>query len=247
MRQRDRRIGTLRSSIITYRHPTRLIHKSSSARGEIDTVIRNSRRVAAVAIAGALAAVPAVSACGAGEEPQSAAPTQLTEGVNVTTPNGVAVRNLFILGPLPGQRLPAGSAATVYASMVNNSTDQQPDRLIAVTAPGAAQTGQIQTGAVNLPYQQLVRLGTSSAGMTLPVVTLQALTAQLAGGESIKLVLQFERAGTLQATVPVVPREGNYATYAPAPNPTPSASPRATRTGGASTGQSGAASASPSP
>jgi copper(I)-binding protein len=187
-------------------------------------VIRDKRRVVAVAIAGALAIAPAVSACGAGREPQTAAPTQLTEGVNVTTKNGMAVRNLFVLGPAPGQQLPAGSATAVYAYMVNNSTDGRPDRLISVTAPGTAQSAQIQGGAINLPYQQLVRLGTADpTGLTTPLVTLQNLTAPLTGGEPIKLTLQFERSGALEATVLVVPRSGSYATYAPAPTITPSA------------------------
>jgi copper(I)-binding protein len=201
-------------------------------------VIRNSRRMVVVAIAGAFAVAPAVSACGAGEEPQTAEPTQLTEGVNVTTKNGVAVRDLFVLGPEPGQQLAAGSAATVYASVVNNSTDGQPDRLIAVAAPGVAQTGQIQGGAVNLPYQRLVRLGVQApTGVTTPLLTLQGLTAPLTGGEPIKLTLQFERSGSLQVTVPVVPRNGSYITYAPpsppSPSPTqsaPSGSPTPTET-----------------
>jgi hypothetical protein len=203
-------------------------------------VIRNSRRMVAIAIAGAFALAPAVSACGAGAEPESAAPTQLTEGVNVTTRNGVAVRDLFVLGPEPGRQLATGSATTVYASVINNSTDGRPDRLIAIAAPGTAQAGQIEGGAINLPYQRLVRLGVQSpAGVTTPLLTLQGLSVPLGGGEPIKLTLQFERSGTLEATVPVVPRNGSYLTYAPAaPSPSPS---------GPSPSGSPAGSASPAP
>jgi len=189
----------------------------------------------AVAIAGAFAVLPAVSACGAGNDPQTAKPTQLTEGVNLTTKNGVAVRNLFVLGPPSGQQLATGSAATVYGSVVNDSSDGQPDRLIGIAAPGAAQGGQIQGGAIDLPYQSLVRLGMATqAGFTSPLLTLQSLTTPLTGGETIQLTLQFERAGALQAPVPVVARDGDFTTYAPAPakpsapapaTPTPSATP----------------------
>jgi hypothetical protein len=130
-----------------------------------------------------------------------------------------------VLGPESGRQLAVGSAATVYGSVVNNSTDGQPDRLIAVSAPGIAQTGQIQGGSVNLPYQRLVRLGVQApTGVTTPLLTLQGLTTPLTGGQPIKLTLQFERSGTLQATVPVVPRNGSYITYAPPAAPvTPTA------------------------
>lgn len=190
---------------------------------------RYSRRMVAVGIAGALAVIPAVSACGAGNDPQTASPTQLTEGVNVTTKNGVAVRNLFVLGPPPGQQINPGSAATLYGTVVNDSTDAQADRLIGISAPGVAQTTQIQGGGIDLPYQRLVRLGVASqAGITTPLVILQGLATPLNGGESINLTLQFEKAGALQAAVPVVPRDGYYTTYAPAPVVTPSATQSAT-------------------
>jgi copper(I)-binding protein len=193
-------------------------------------VSRYSRRMVAVGIAGALAIIPAVSACGAGEDPQTAQPTQLTEGVNVTTKNGVAVRNLFVLGPPPGQQINPGSAATVYATVVNDSPDGRADRLVGISAPGVAQTAQIKGGGIDLPYQRLVRLGVaSSAGITTPLITLQGLAAPLSGGESINLTLQFENAGALPVAVPVVPRDGYYTTYAPAPAvTTPTATPSAT-------------------
>jgi copper(I)-binding protein len=183
--------------------------------------------MAAVGIAGALAIVPAVSACGAGNDPQTARPTQLTEGVNVTTENGVAVRNLFVLGPVPGQQL--SSAATVYGAVVNDSKDGQADRLVGISAPGVAQAAQIQGGGIDLPYQRLVRLGVASpTGITMPLIVLQNLTTPLSGGESVNLTLQFEKAGALEAAVPVVPMDDYYTTYAPAPVPTPSAPPTPT-------------------
>lgn len=208
-------------------------------------MIRYSRRMVAVGIAGALAIIPAVSACGAGNDPQTARPTQLTEGVNVATKSGVAVRNLFVLGPPPGQQINAGSAATVYAAVVNDSSDGQPDRLVGISAPGVAQTAQIQGGGIDLPYQRLVRLGVASpAGITTPLIVLQGLATPLSGGESINLTLQFEKGGALQVAAPVVPRDGAYTTYAPAPVSTPTPAPSATEVA-PSAGESPAATAGP--
>jgi copper(I)-binding protein len=114
-------------------------------------VSRISRRV--VAVAGVLAAAPVLSACGAGMHPQTALPSQLTEGVNIEA-GDVYVRNLFVLGPQPGQRLTAHGDAPVYMAIVN--TGQTPDRLVGVDAPGLAGTAQIANGSINLPPTTLV-------------------------------------------------------------------------------------------
>lgn len=119
---------------------------------------RISRR--AVAVAGVLAVAPVVSACGAGKHPQTALPTQLTEGVNVKA-GTVYVRNLFVLGPPPGQRLAAGGDAPVYAAIVN--TGQTPDRLTEVDAPNLAAPVKV---SINLPPTTLVT--TNQAVTTTP-------------------------------------------------------------------------------
>jgi copper(I)-binding protein len=182
-------------------------------------VIRNSCRVAVLAVAGAFALAPTITGCGAGQEPQTAKPTQLTEGVNVATKSGVEVRNLFVLGPDPGQKLTPGASAPVYAFMVNNSTDNQPDRLIAVGSP-AFQQGAQPAGGIGLPVREPVQLGAQSAGQPAQPVVLSGLTKTLLGGESIELTLRFQRGGDITMLVPVVPHGGAYATY-PAVTPTP--------------------------
>jgi copper(I)-binding protein len=56
---------------------------------------------------------------------------------------------------------------------------------------------------------------------------LKGLTRAFSGGETVRVTLAFQRAGTITLDVPVVPRNGYYATYAPAPAaPTPSATPQ---------------------
>ncbi|MCO5993210.1 RAD23 family protein [Actinoallomurus rhizosphaericola] len=129
---------------------------------------RNRRRAVAMAIAGAFAVAPLVSACGAGQHPQSVLPTRLTEGVNASVGH-VDVRNAFVLGPDPGQRLPQGANAPFYAYIVDKAGS---DRLVGVDAPGVAQSVQIAGGGIDLPSNQLISLnpqsGSRPAGVPTP-------------------------------------------------------------------------------
>lgn len=95
-------------------------------------MIRYSRRTAVLAVAAAVASAPVISACGAGREPQTALPTQLTEGVNASVPVGdatpqVDIRNMFVLGPLPDQTIPAGGQSRVplYGVLINQEGDRK--------------------------------------------------------------------------------------------------------------------------
>ena len=103
-------------------------------------MIRNSRRVAALAVAGAVAIAPVISGCGAGSEPQSAAPTQLTEGVNVTVPKDkpesaqIDIRNMFLLGPKPDMAFGQGSSLPLYATIINQ-VKGRPDKLVSIASP----------------------------------------------------------------------------------------------------------------
>ncbi|MBO2454825.1 hypothetical protein J4573_47600 [Actinomadura barringtoniae] len=262
---------------------------------------RNSRRVVALAIAGAVAFAPVISACGAGESPQTAAPTQLTEGVNAHVPQDekvskIDIRNMFLLGPAPDQTLAPGSSLPLYATVINQVKGQ--DRLVAVTSDAFSQS-KIAGGAVVLPAaapsgkgSAVSLLGVAPAatpsatptgkasgkpstapttspttspsatpstsasapettpsaatgtGGLAPLVLLTGLNREVRGGESVRLRLQFEHAGSVELSVPVIPRQGEYATYAPAPEPaTPTASPKPGTSETATPGGSG----SPSP
>jgi copper(I)-binding protein len=247
--------------------------------GEYDAVSRNSRRATAIAVAGVFAVAPLVSACAAGQHPQSALPTQLAEGVNASA-HQVDIRNTFILGPESGQRLAAGSSAPVYAWFVNNGPA---DRLVAAEAPGVARSVQIAGGAFDLPTGKLVNTVESAGAVQSPTpavtptpsptakpgqpktrrtpgaktsttpgpttsttpgapatstpapppapsskVILTGLAKTYAGGETVRLTLHFQQAGTVTLNVPIVPRNGSYATFAPAPAPAPVPAPSAT-------------------
>jgi hypothetical protein len=183
-------------------------------------VSRNSRRrTVALAFAGTLVLVtPAISACGAGTHPQTLLPTQFVEGVNVSV-GLVDVRNMFLLGPAPGQTLPVGGDVPLYGAIVNDDTTT--DQLVAIEAGGIAKSAAEN---VPLPPHQLVQLGKQGPGATTPTVVLKGLTQPLNGTETAHLILHFARAGQLSVQVPVVPWQGYYQTYAPAPTATPSLS-----------------------
>lgn len=205
---------------------------------------RNRRRAVAVATVGIFAVVPMVSACAAGKHPQSTLPTRLAEGVNASV-HLVDIRNAFLLGPAPGQQLAAGESVPLYAWFVNR--EATPDRLVAVEAPGVAQSVEIAGGAIDLPPGRLVETKRNDAPsptpapvartpvrapapktpMALPTlpasgsaVTLKGLAKALAGGENVRLTLHFQQAGVVTLDIPVTPRDGYYSTYSPAPAPT---------------------------
>lgn len=189
-------------------------------------MIRNSRRVVALAIAGAVAIAPVITGCGAGESPQTAAPTQLTEGVNVSVPKDakralVDIRNMFVLGPANGVVTPAGAAVPLYATLINQEK-KRPDKLVSVSSPAFGQAKLADNG-VALPGGQAVSLKVLS-GQTPPVV-LQGTTQPLRGGETLQLTLKFEQAGDVTVSVPVVPQQGEYGTYGPVPSETPTPTP----------------------
>ncbi|WP_165959159.1 hypothetical protein [Actinomadura sp. KC345] len=114
-------------------------------------MIRNSRRMVALAVAGAVAIAPVITGCGAGVEAQSAAPTQLTEGANASVPKEgpaqILLRNMFLLGPKPGEAVSPGMSLALYGTMISQD---KADRLISVSSPLFA-TGQISGGGIALP------------------------------------------------------------------------------------------------
>ncbi|MFB4311993.1 hypothetical protein [Actinomadura sp. GTD37] len=118
-------------------------------------MIRNSRRVVVLAVAGAVAIAPVISGCGAGTSPQSAAPTRLTEGVNVTIPKDekaatqVNLQNMFLLGGADGQPLKPGADVPLYGVLINRVKGRT-DRLVSVSSPAFGQA-KIAGGGLTLP------------------------------------------------------------------------------------------------
>lgn len=177
------------------------------------------RKVALLAVAGSLT----VAGCGAGAQPQTAKPTQLTEGANFSQ-GGIDARNMFLLGPVPGQTLARGATVPVYGNLISDSDAE--DALTGVSAPEFAAAGAVKNGALALPAHQLVTLGRTTTS-----VILTGIGTPLTGGESVKVTFTFRNARAITVSVPVVAQQGDYATY-PAFTEAPSTTPTATPTAG---------------
>jgi len=185
------------------------------------------RRLAVLAIA---ALVPILAGCEAGNNAPTQQWHQPTDGAAAVHHN-IAIRNVFVLGAPLGAKLAVGRSAGLFLALVNEGSV---DRLLSITAPGTAQSVTLPGGTVSLGSQQSVLL-TGPA----PQVVLQDLIRPLAGGTTVRLVLNFQNAGSVTMVVPVMPRAQYYSTFSPAPTPTPSpakhqASPGATASPGAS-------------
>jgi len=198
-------------------------------------VTRWNRRLWAGAI---VLLIPALAGCEAGLDAPTLEFHPAAYGVSVV--NGdISIDNAFVLGPGLNGTLPAGGRAGVFLSL----EDTNGDRLLSVTAPGAASSVKITGGSLNLAAQSLVDLSGPA-----PKIVLTGLTSPLVGGETVKLVLTFATQGALTLSVPVMPRAYEYATYSPpAPTPTASPSPSTSASPGATASASASASASATP
>jgi hypothetical protein len=190
-----------------------------------------SLRALGVVMAAGLAL--AIAGCEAG----GAAPTQHwhppAAGASTIVGNSIRINNVFVLGAPPAASLPAGSSAGLFLGLANSGA---PDRLLAVTAPGTALAVQLPAGGVGIATNQSVLL-TGPA----PRVVLRGLLHQVRGGQAIRVVLHFLRAGAVSMLVPVMPRAQFFSTFSPAPAP-----PRPTPTATLPAGKHGHASPSPS-
>jgi copper(I)-binding protein len=199
--------------------------------------VRWNRRLLLGAIA---VLVPALAGCEAGYNAPTLEFHPASNGVSIIQ-NGITLDNVFVLGAPLGSALPPGGRAGVFLSI----QAQNGDRLVSVSAPGAASSVKLSGGPVNLPAQTLVDLSGP-----VPEMVLTGLLSPLSGGQTVQLTLVFAVAGAFTLSVPVFPHAYDYATYfpPPIPRPTPAAKPRTQASGSASAGApaSGSASASAS-
>jgi copper(I)-binding protein len=168
----------------------------------------------AVAVAAVL--IPAIAGCEAGANAPVLRWHRPTPGAQAVVNDTIRINNVFVLGPSPGSSLPSGTSAGVFMALANEGA---PDRLVSISAPGAAQAVTLPGGSVRLGRLQSVLLTGP-----LPHVVLQGLTRPLSGGQAVRLVLTFANAGSVTMNVPVMPRAQYYATYSPVPSPSPSPS-----------------------
>ncbi len=167
-------------------------------------------------ITAAAVLVPALAGCEAGIN----APTQQwhepTDGAG-TVAHGIAIRNVFVLGAPENAALAAGKSAGLFFALVNSGS---PDRLLSISAPGAATSVRLPGGGpVSLVQDRPVLLTGPR-----PEVVLTGLRRSLPGGSFIRVIMNFQNAGSVPLSVPVVPQAQYYSTFSPAPTPTPTAS-----------------------
>jgi hypothetical protein len=182
-----------------------------------------SRRWIVVA---AFLAAPALAGCGAGfdattNEPYAPNEAQALIQNGAYGSRGIQIPQAFILGPDSGAQLPWRGSAPIYLNILNTAGD--PDTLQSVSA-GNMGTVKV-TAPIQLPSNQLVNTGKPS-----PQLMLESIPKSLRGGESIRLDLQFAKAGTVSLDVPVVTRSREFAAYPPAPGATPAPTPTPTPT-----------------
>lgn len=174
------------------------------------------RRLAAAAVSVVLCSLTlTASGCALVGDPQE--PTSRADGDNLAF-RGIQLRNVFVLGPRPGETLPPGGTAAVYLTM--NSQRTEPDRLVSVEAPDVAGSVQLIEGPLEVPPGELVDPGAQG-----PAIVLENLTRPVRGGETVRLRFRFADAGTLEASVPVMPYADFYTTYPAAPSRTASPAP----------------------
>jgi copper(I)-binding protein len=174
------------------------------------------------AIAAAVALIPALAGCAAGVNAQTNRPFATTDGASAVF-HDIAIRNVFVLGPVVSATLQPGQTAGMFLALFNQGP---PDRLVAVDAIGTAASVTIHGGVVPLvPGQPQLLTGPA------PQIVLNGLTRSLVGGQFIPVAFTFENAGTLVLSVPVAPRANSYATFLPpAPSPTPATTKRGSQT-----------------
>jgi copper(I)-binding protein len=177
---------------------------------------RALRRTCAAA---AVALIPVLAGCEAGSNAPVLHWHPPTNGASATIKEGsgeIALRNAFVLGAPPNATLPAGSSAGLFVGLVNTGPT---DRLVRISAPGSATSVTLPKGGVPLERN-------TSALLTgpQPELILSGLTRSLPGGTYVRILVTFQRAGTVSMTVPVIAQADAYATFSPAPSPTPTAS-----------------------
>ena len=175
-------------------------------------------------IVAAVALIPAVAGCEAGDNAPTLDWHQPTVGTG-TDIQGMAIRNVFVLGGQGTAALPANGSAGLFLALVNTGS---PDRLVSIEAPGTATAVTLAGGGI--------RLGTNSKALLTgptPAAVLTGLVQRLRSGPVVTIVLNFQRRGAVTMRVPVVARAQFNATLSP-PAPTPTATHRPRGGGSAS-------------
>ena len=160
----------------------------------------------------AAALIPVIAGCEAGNNAPTQQWHQPTAGASAVVSDTMRINNMFVLGPVPGFRIPVGASAGVFFALYNSGA---PDRLISIKAP-SARSIQVPLGGIQVGRNQSLLLTGPQ-----PRVLLRNLIRTLHGGQWVKMNLDFQSAGHVTLLVPVMPRAAFYSTFSPAPRPSP--------------------------
>lgn len=167
-----------------------------------------------IVVGAAIALVPMIAGCEAGSNSPTQRWHQPTPGASAVVNKVIRLNNVFVLGAKPDSTLAQGSSAGLFLAVSN---DGSPDKLVSVSAPGTAGSVHLPSGGISIGSQKTVLL----AGPA-PDIVLEDLTRPLGGGQSVDVVLDFLKAGSVTLKVPVMPKAEYYSTYSPAPvSPSP--------------------------
>jgi hypothetical protein len=175
------------------------------------------RRMLIVAVA---ALIPVLAGCEAGNGAPTLQWHQPTAGANATA-DGITISDVFVLGEPPFGTLPAGGSAGLFFSLVNSG---RPDKLLSISAPGEAASVTLPGGHIALASQQAIYPNTPE-----PKAVLNNLTRPLPGSSSVRVIMNFQNAGSVVLNVPVIPQSQSYSTFSAPPSPTPTPTPGKTK------------------
>jgi copper(I)-binding protein len=157
--------------------------------------------------------IPALAGCEAGNNAPTIDFHQPTDAAAAVA-GDIAVRNVFILGAPLGSSLQPGQSASLFFALVNSG---QPDRLLAISAPGSATSVRLPGGGIPVAHLRPV-LFTGPQPQAYLVNLIRTLTS----GSAIKLILHFQNEGQVTLQVPVMAQAANLTTLSPPPSPSPS-------------------------
>jgi copper(I)-binding protein len=170
-----------------------------------------------------VALIPVLAGCEAGDQAPTLNPHVPTDATTKSA-GDIVIRNAFVLGAPLGASLRPGDTASLFFSLVSNGGS---DRLVSITAPGSAASVRLPGGSLPVSASHPVLLNGPPTKAYLV-----GITRQIRGGSTLTLVMNFQRAGQVYLTVPVMARAAHYVTYGPAPSPTtpsPAATPAAAK------------------
>ncbi len=151
--------------------------------------------------------LPASAGCEAGENAPTLEYHAAAPGAQ-TVFNGISITDAFVLGAPSGSPVPAGSSAGMFLSLYNGSASV--DKLMSVTAAGAAASVAVSGASVALPVGLAVNLTGPQ-----PQVVLNNLAKPLSGGSYVPVTLDFQHAGSITLQVPVEAQAYDFSSYSP--------------------------------